>query len=137
MLLDGVKTVENKLTLIADRRNLEVRRKSGDDVRHPFLHVVDYGDRVRSGLFANTYRNRCDSIEGRGRRRFTARLFHTAHVLDLDRESVTGRDDDVIELLDLSQFTHRPKAKGPLAFDQIPARQFLVLRANGVSNFGY
>ena len=42
--------------------------------------------------------------------------------------------DLFVELLDLRQLAHRPQAESSLPFDEVPARQFLVLRADRIGH---
>ena len=95
------------------------------------LDVADQGDGVRTGLFADCDGDRRTAVERKRVASGPHRRLDTADVLELDRKTVFGRDDDVVELLDLRQLADRAQADRLCALDQRSARQLLILCGDG------
>ena len=136
MLFDSVERILDKFGLIAYDGDLHVGGKIRDYNRHPRFDVVDDSDRICTGLFADTDRNRLNAVKRCRRARLAAGLFDNSDVLYLYRKTAAGCDDNITELFVIGELAHRPNAECPLAFDQVAARQFLILRTNGCGNFG-
>ena len=113
--------------LVADAAHLDVRGQHRPEAVELRLHPVDHLDGVRAGLLADDELDGVLAVQARERARLDHAVLRVAEVAHPERAVAHVRDDQVVEVRDGLDASHRPDHELAPGLIEAPARQLQVL----------